>query len=347
MVRRNNFDFLRWVLAALVIFSHSFPLSIGEGAWDPLQRLTGDQMTFGRLAVGGFFALSGYLILQSRKNSDGFWHFMWKRLLRIAPAFTLCFVVTALVLGYLGAAKPESYFSELRLRGLYIQARNLALLGAPSIPPVFAHVPFPGALNGSLWTIPYEEGCYIMVGALWLVGLYRNRWAVLALFVATLIWYTGSGSNTSRLLAWFLAGSTLYHFRPPYQRRWLIVSLAALIVASAVRLLGPALTIFGTYLAFYFAFLPSARFRNFARFGDWSYGTYLYAWPVQQLVVQTLPGIRPLPLFVTATVVTTIFAAGSWHLVEKRALALKGAWLEWKARPLSDCGRMDKLTLKT
>src|SRR5579864_1322638 len=213
--RRNNLDFIRWFLAVLVIFSHSFPIS-GQGRSEPLGVLTHGQMFFGRLAVGGFFALSGYLIPQSCKNSRGFWHFMWKRACRIIPAFVLCFGLMALLFGYLGAANRGQYFTALYHQPIRGQIYQLVTVGGPRIPAVLPRLPIPGDLNGSLWTIRYEEGCYVLVGVLWVLRLYRNRWSVIVLFAASFLWYAilnRSGDPyqllAPRLLTWFFAGSVL------------------------------------------------------------------------------------------------------------------------------------------
>lgn len=58
---RNNFDFLRFFLAALVIFSHSYPLFYGSKDWEPFYRATRHQLEAGAVAVDGFFVISGFL----------------------------------------------------------------------------------------------------------------------------------------------------------------------------------------------------------------------------------------------------------------------------------------------
>ena len=57
--------------------------------------------------------------------------------------------------------------------------------------------------------------------------------------------------------------------------------------------------------------------------GDYSYGMYLYAYPIQQLIVKLVGPGKPLLAFAGALVLIPAFAAFSWHAVEKHALKLK------------------------
>ena len=57
---------------------------------------------------------------------------------------------------------------------------------------------------------------------------------------------------------------------------------------------------------------------------DLSYGTYLYGWPVQKLVLILLPAAAPLALFLLSLPLALGCAVLSWGLVEGPALA----WLK-------------------
>jgi peptidoglycan/LPS O-acetylase OafA/YrhL len=85
-----------------------------------------------------------------------------------------------------------------------------------------------------------------------------------------------------------------------------------------------AVATLGGYLLFWFAF--NVRSRRLAAVGhrvDISYGVYLYAWPVQKLLIWWDPEISPWPVFIEATAITSLLAFGSWSLVEKPFLNLK------------------------
>ena len=93
--RNNNFDLLRLALAILVIFSHSYQLVTGGETAEPLHAATRGQLSSGLLAVGWFFAISGYLITQSWENSRTLWSYLKKRVYRIYPGFIVAMAVAA------------------------------------------------------------------------------------------------------------------------------------------------------------------------------------------------------------------------------------------------------------
>jgi peptidoglycan/LPS O-acetylase OafA/YrhL len=70
-------------------------------------------------------------------------------------------------------------------------------------------------------------------------------------------------------------------------------------------------------------------FQRVGRTNDISYGMYIYAFPVQQLLLACL-GARRLPVGVAVLLCvacTVPLAAASWFLVERRALALKSRFV--------------------
>ncbi len=341
---KNNFDFLRFLLAALVILAHSFAL-YNLGGQEPLSRLTGGQEDFGGLAVDGFFAISGFLITASWLRSRGFVDYLKKRVLRIYPGFVVASLVCGLIvapMAFDGGA--GAYFHALR-KGPFIL--HTLLLDKLVLPDVFVHNPLPGQVNGSLWTIKIEFECYLMTAALGLATLLRRRVVPLLLLVmASAVLLINSlqlphlhQSPDSTLIThirfvdYFLAGMVyfLYRDRIVYRPGWLVAAIAALAAASLSHLLVPLMPIPFTYLLMYCAFSPAITLHNWGKHADLSYGVYLYAWPVQQLLVQRFQGaLTPYTLTLAALPLTVICATASWYLVEKPSLSLKPK----QARPL-------------
>jgi peptidoglycan/LPS O-acetylase OafA/YrhL len=60
---------------------------------------------------------------------------------------------------------------------------------------------------------------------------------------------------------------------------------------------------------------------------DYSYGVYIYHWPVILVLRTMLPPTGALRLTALAIVVTLVLAALSWHLVEAPVLRLVHGWL--------------------
>lgn len=147
--RQNNFNLVRLLLALLVLLSHAPELIDGNRSRELLTCLFGS-LSFGELAVDGFFLLSGYLIMQSWDAQPQPWPFFKKRALRIYPGFVVATLVCAFVVGPL-AADPDTYFGELNVPALLA---NMALLQKPAVPAVFAGLPygFPTCRTASICT---------------------------------------------------------------------------------------------------------------------------------------------------------------------------------------------------
>src|SRR5687768_9479937 len=131
------------------------------------------------------------------------------------------------------------------------------------------------------------------------------------------------------MLPYFMAGMVfcLYRDRIPFGGRWALAALALLAVAARVPLgIAVALPTAGTYLLLWAAFQTKVSAPNWARYGDFSYGLYLYAFPIQQLLVRASgQQIRPWTLTALALPMTMVAAVLSWHLVEKRFLPSRSA----------------------
>ncbi len=339
--RENNFNFLRIVLATAVVFSHSFPM-LGSTA-EPIELLTGRQTYGAALAVNGFFAISGLLVTQSWHRSAGLWDYLKKRLLRIYPGYLVAALFCLLVAGTLGATSPTAYLRAINM-GHFV--RQAVLLSPIDVPPAFIQNPLPNTINGSLWTVKIEFECYLLVAAFGIVGLYRRRLLPFSLFIvaalAAVALNTGPGvewarhhlspgwqqsvTEKARLLAYFLGGMTvwLYRDRIKFTTGGAIAAIAITIVATAAGQLAAVLPFTGTYLLFSAAYSRRIRLYRFGGRYDLSYGTYLYAWPIQLLLVHwSARQIGPYALFACATAVTYALALVSWVLVERPALALK------------------------
>lgn len=357
---KNNLDFLRFALATTVVFTHSYVVYSGVIDNEPLWLLSNKQLGFGTLALNFFFLISGFLVTRSWQYSTNYLDFLKKRVLRIYPGFVVVCVVCAFVFAPLGLEVTwpfryiTQYWSDVNMRSLVYTSSKLS---GPVLPETFKTVPCRNDVNTSLWTIPYEFVCYQFVP---LLGLLRHRLTPLLLFVLVVAanihhynayqYYNMEGLvhpaflppfiqsrlddesldlliNFEHFFAFFIAGVCFYTYRTYIPRSIYLVLLALVVMLLAtfwLKVFELCQLVFGAYLLFYFAFSKRIRFHNFAKYGDFSYGIYLYGWPIQQLVLLHFGNrIGVAGIFLLAMAFTLIAAYLSWHLVEKPFLSLK------------------------
>lgn len=333
--RNNNYHLLRLLAAAAVLYSHSFPLGSGDKASEPLRAHFG--CTPGSIAVDLFFVISGLLVTISlvRRNSAG--DFVRARFFRIWPGLATALLLSVFVLGPLFTTLPTAAYFESHVTWRYL-LQNLFLLKdvVYALPGVFTSNHFPGAVNGSLWTLPKEVYCYLFLLAGWLMlqAIGRLNWlkwgvtvawgVLLALHVRALMHGTLEESPF-RLDFMFCTGAALYLYRDAIVLSWIGLLAALAVVVACVGhgpFFGIAYSLALPYAMLCLAYLPHGAILAFNRLGDYSYGTYIYAFPVQQAVMAVRPELATVPLFLVSLVVTLALAVVSWHFIEKPALAL-------------------------
>jgi len=334
--RDNNFDFLRFFMAASVVYGHSFAMSVKS--YDPLDILTRWQVGFGSLAVQSFFFMSGYLVTRSWQYSKNWQDFAKKRALRIFPALAVVLLFCVFVIGPLATTDLHAYFTNPKTY------RYLGLMLTPDIntydtlPGVFETNPLPYAVNGSLWTIRYELICYVFVALLGLIGFYHKRKRVVGLAIIVFclhllsveqgipLLHLGKFGTLFFLLDYFLMGMVMYFYRDqiPYSGRLFALCVAVLIVSGLLSKLVWTMPFFGGYALLYIVFNRHIPLQKFARHGDFSYGVYLYGCPVQQLLFSYFPGqLSPHGLFFASMLIVLTCAVASWQFIEQPCLRLK------------------------
>jgi peptidoglycan/LPS O-acetylase OafA/YrhL len=168
--RQNNIDFVRILLALLVILSHSYSLALNNERTEPFNLLSRGQSTGGRLAVDLFFILSGFLIAASYERSSSAFSYLKKRVARIYPAFILLTLLTVAVILPLAHGRVAGATFPDKARNVIGNMLVLREFGAEG---TFPRNPS-GEVNGSLWSIAFEFWCYIGVMLLGLSGLLRS-----------------------------------------------------------------------------------------------------------------------------------------------------------------------------
>ncbi len=341
--RHNSIGALRLLLAVLVLYTHAFYLG-GFGP-EPLDRWSHGTMTAGQLAVQCFFVLSGWLVAVSWCRQPHLGRFAWNRLLRLAPGMWACLLVTAFLftpLLWLDGNKSVPFFSLEPGAWGYVW-HNLVL---PRSQIAIGYLPdrgaWPGDWNGSLWTLFYEGACYLMIAGLGLFGLLtRWKWTGTALIASLILLHFGTLSGVSgylprfydtpgkQLTLHFLAGAAwavgVRNLLPGFFSAWLVLGLALLLVTSwhfrihpwISPLILPPVLLWIAHREWLSGFEGKVG-------GDYSYGIYVYGYPVQQVLAHFQVPQHGFTVYLGAGFTLALACAAlSWHLVEKPALTLK------------------------
>jgi len=320
----NNFDAIRLIAALAVLVSHAFPLTYGSDAREPMFQITNGQTTIGTIAVAVFFTISGFLITRSLilggTSAPGIVRFVRARALRIMPGFVTVLVLLTFFFGPIATTLPATdYFHSHQL--LTFLSNGALVTFRDGLPAVFARNPFADSVDGSLWTLRYEVRCYLLVLALGVVGLLRSS-VIAALFVLCL-WLSPS-SLAAFLFASFLGGAIIYLYRPPIDDRIAAGCACALLISPRIGAFALAAPVFGSYFVIWLATSKTVRLPRLAKYGDFSYGVYIYAFPVQQAITQLMGGAATWYWnIIASTPVVLVLAVLSWITVERPALALK------------------------
>ena len=333
----NNFDSVRLVAALIVAIGHMSSLS---GAFPVLNILSRPEAS---TAVDVFFCVSGYLVTDSWLRQPSLRVFVAKRALRIFPAVIAYTVLMVFVVGpalttlgtgkYFGNHKSWSYLAMI---GLYGAGNGL--------PGVFPHNPYSGQVNGALWTLPVEFACYLTVPLLSLLG--RRGWMLALVGLVVL----GGGWAEMRFEQERTAEPLLYGASLPFA----LMDVAYFSAASLLRLLAgrcrglvrldvalilccvcflcdewwqeavrPVTWVALPYMVIAFGEAATPVLRRAGRFGDVSYGLYLWHFPVMQAFIQLFGQDMPRAVWPVTIAATLGVAWLSWRLIERPALGLR------------------------
>jgi len=333
--RPAGFDYLRIALACGVILFHSADLMAGHNV--AFDDFGGALRPVYALILPMFFALSGFLVAGSFARSKTLVSFLGLRVIRLGPALVVETVLSGVVIGLVFTTLPyRDYFSSWIFWHYFLNIfGDIHYL----LPGVFASHPFP-AVNAQLWTVPWELRCYGAVAFLAVIGVARRRVLLLGatvLFnVAVLVHQVASGDKAAVvtlpgivLVLAFLYGIFIFSFRERIGwSRWLALAALVAFLGLAARPFcawgDDLLPLPAAYLTVFLGLANPPRSWVVSS-GDYSYGSYLYGYPVQQSVLAAFGGkMMPWWLnFLVSMAVVVPLAVGSWHLVEKHAGRLR------------------------
>jgi peptidoglycan/LPS O-acetylase OafA/YrhL len=325
----DNLTALRLLAASMVLYGHGF---VFLGLPEPMFM---QWLPMGPLGVYIFFSISGYLVAQSWERDPSAIRFLVRRALRIFPALFVCTVLCVVLLGPLLTEVSQSeYWNSPHTRGYF---SNMLLYITYYLPGVFTHNRLPNAVNGSLWSLPVEFAMYLLIVV---IGLVRTpKWGVLVAalvfmglsagwaFKATemLVYYRTDMRQLVLCGVYFFVGACINQFNLKRFFNLTYVVLAVIVWLALSRWMVLFIMASWLFLPFIVLAFGTAKGSPLAKFTPWdfSYGIYIYAFPVQQTLVYLFPQIDLLSYLVSTMAITVSLAAISWHFVEKPALKLK------------------------
>jgi peptidoglycan/LPS O-acetylase OafA/YrhL len=341
--RPNNLNFLRIFAAFLVLFGHSFTLLLSTPKnifpHDPITEKIIRQLPFfeGLPGIGLhiFFFISGLLVTRSFINHNGnIKDFLKARALRIFPAYIVCIIFLAIFAGPL--LSTLSTFDYFKNSGTWkFIGSHITFRGLPNLPNVFLKNPFGPSVNGSLWTIPAELQLYGWVLLLGCLTFLKRRSFFIITFIYLLLLYCGSGrsniflsAEVPRLWIFFFFGILSYLYADKITLSPISVLMTAIPLIATWQAGNPWFDVIGAawfcYTILVFAFLRYFKTVDIGKIGDFSYGVYLYSFPVQQTLIHFFKdSMNGWLLVFYACAITLPLAALSWYIVEKPALKFK------------------------
>jgi len=351
-----GFAILRVGLAVGIFLMHSRMLSTagsvvpivgpavdGHAAW------SGPMRPVYVVLVPAFFALSGFLVTGSALRLRNTGTFLTFRVLRILPALFVEVTLCAIVLGSAFTTLPlRSYFTDY---GFWRYFGNIVGIITFYLPGVFLQNRM-SIVNANLWTLPSEFDCYFITAILMATGLfYKIKTVTGVVVVVSIVFAVLNAANGFAVTPfqytpltvtyYFFIGMAFFYWKSRIPARW---SLFIAAVALSYAFLYSQRTIFiaPIFVVYCVVFLGVAALPEIGalKTRDYSYGIYLYGFPITQGLVAAFPGLVGHKVIVSlaALTLTTLFAATSWKYVEKPTLALKKSVPAWADAALRRSG---------
>lgn len=334
--KNNNFDLIRFFAAICVIYSHSFDIT-GHQDIEPLKIVSDNYISIGTLSVYVFFVISGFLIQQSYDRSSSLFRYLFCRVIRIFPALISMIVILVFVIGPVLTILPlTEYFSNYETYKYLLNCVCLKL--SFYLPGVFENNVIGSSVNTSIWTLPIEIMFYCFVAFVGQIRAERYKQSLFVMLYIFILWVSIGLNQTPMLLhnvIFFIVGILFYRFRSSIRLTpWnIIISLLCFIASLLsseklidiffIKYLRTLIFTFSlAYLIIVLGYVKNRLF-SFNNYGDYSYGMYIWAWPVQQILIYYYPPMSQIENFLLGVLITFPLSILSWHFIEARALKLK------------------------
>lgn len=333
-MKQNNFNFLRFYFAFVVVIGHLIIISKSQA----LQVFSPYFNTY--ISVTAFFCISGFLITRSYLNSHSLKSYFIKRAARLLPAYIFVIIVGAFAFSFLSTYSLIDYFKNPQF--LKYLAANLTFLNfiEPRLPGVFINNGISSPVNGALWTLKVEVSFYLAIPILisFIEKIKRKYQVFIIIYILSIIYkysleyyseisgdgiYIMLGRQLPGFMSYFISGIALNYYFQYFlnNKNWLFVLGVIVFLAernTGVEILTPiALSLIVFSIAFSFK-----KLNSFAKYGDISYGIYIFHCLIINTVVNLGYFERNNPFAVSLIIILIVLIVGfaSWHIIEKKFL---------------------------
>lgn len=315
-IRSNNLSLIRFISAIFVIVCHAYPLSQGKNFVDPLLEISNGTISFGSMAVAVFFISSGLLITKSIEKYNKAHIYFRARIIRIIPPLAFTTIISVIILGV--------FFSKLNIYDFFVSTAtykyllNMILIPIHSLPGVFTSNVYGGVVNGALWTLPVEFMCYILLFFTYKLGLIKNKYFKYTVFPIIIIFVMMNLVKNQFIMVlisytqpvfMFYMGVLFYVYsdRISLNLKYFLLSVIGFIITVVIGYAWSGLLFFFPYIIIYLSFGIN-QIHDFANnLGLISYGIYLCAFPIQQIVVAMQGGsMNPITNLIISTPIAII-----------------------------------------
>lgn len=326
--KSENLHIMRFIAAILVIISHSFNLSVGhtENEWAIV--ITNSQLTLGAISVSIFFLCGGYLIAMSMEKAKTASKYFEARLIRLIPPLFFVTLAVTLLGGLITTLSPIEYYTsadtwKYLLNSVFILTHNL--------PGVFEGNICNSTVNGALWTLPVEFLCYVLCFIAYKLGFMDKKkfpWSIPLVCIGTVgVWIIGNYiplvHEIIRPVLLFYIGMGYWIYREHIQLnlKYLLIALVAFVILFIFKLGLPAMLLCFPYIMMTLWFGIDQCSPKIGKLGNYSYGIYLWGYPIQQTIVYFFGGkMNPYVNFMIAIPIAIVLGIITYELSEKRFL---------------------------
>ncbi|MCE7699519.1 MAG: acyltransferase, partial [Methanobacterium paludis] len=313
-------------------FAHCFALITGTNNTEPLMRLT-DTMTLGTLGVIIFFVISGFLITQSWCHHPHPLNFLWNRSLRIFPGLFGVTIITIFLIGPLVTTLSTIQYFTNPMTLNYFSLINI--FGAtPYLPGVFENNPFPRTVNGSLWILSSLFEMYLILMGIGFFKILKKRGIVLGWVITSILLFIYFSQNVSTHFLtlsycfaplFFMIGVLYYLYKDKIKYNFKVAILLTIIWVMSFNT--PLFILISfinlPYIILYIAHAKIPHLNMAGKYGDFSYGLYIYAFPIQQTIIHFFTKISVIEMFLLTLLIVIPISFLSMKFIEENALKLK------------------------